>query len=282
MRHTIDQNHSRAANPKSLIHLNNLNVVLGGRRILSEITWTLNAGENWAFLGANGSGKTTLIRLIRGEIWPSPGSRGSRVYRLNGEAQSAPIGVRKLMPIVSADLQDLYNRNRWNLKCEDVIYTGLTDSVWLFQPPNAAQQDEAEAIMKMLGVEHLRKRSFLELSRGEARKILIARAMITHPPILVLDEFCNGLDASTRKTMFSYLENAALSGTQIVYVTHRLDELPPSITHILYLEDGRIARQGPRDERGDDPAPPDPPPLRFPAREIPKHALSNPHVSLNH
>ncbi|MBN2328019.1 MAG: ATP-binding cassette domain-containing protein [Candidatus Omnitrophica bacterium] len=278
----IDQNHPNASLPKSLLHLNNLDVVLEGRQILSDINWTLNKGENWAFLGGNGAGKTTLIRLIRGEIWPSPSSRGSRMYCLNGETQSAPIGVRKMMPIVSADLQDLYCRNRWRLNCEDVVYTGLTDSVWLFQPPNAAQKEEAEAIMELLGAEHLKKRSFLELSRGEARKILIARAMITHPPILVLDEFCNGLDAPTRKTMFSFLEAVTQSGTQIVYVTHRLNELPPSITHILRLENGRIIQQGPRDEFRDVLASQDPPLIHRLARTIPDHEGSKPNLSTSH
>lgn len=231
-----------------LIHLQNVDVVLNGKQILSQINWRLNAGENWAFIGGNGAGKTTLVRLIRGELWPAPNHGGKRIYCLNGEEQTAPLGVREKIPVVSADLQDDYTRYRWNLTCEEVIHTGFFNSVWLFHKPTPTQRETTDRLMESLSVAHLRDRSFLELSRGEARKILIARALVIQPPILILDEFGNGLDILTRHSLFDFMEQIVQNGTQIISITHRLDEWIPSVSHALLMDRGRIAKQGEKEE----------------------------------
>lgn len=241
------ENSGQSSSDQCLIRLQNIDVSLNGKRILSQIDWRLTAGENWAFLGGNGAGKTTLVRLIRGEIWPDPQSRGKRIYRLDGDEQTAPLGVREKIPVVSADLQDAYTRNQWNLTCEEVIYTGFHNSVWLFHKLDFTQQAIADRIMETLGVAHLRKNSYLELSNGEARKVLIARALVSHPPILILDEFGNGLDVDSRRSLFEFVERVAQNGTQIIAITHRFEELIPSITRALLLDGGKIVEQGEKD-----------------------------------
>ncbi len=229
-----------------LIQLQDVRVSLGGKPVLTDITWQLYPGQNWAFLGGNGAGKTTLVRLIRGEVWPDPTQGGRRLYRLDGEERTTPLGVRESVPIVSAELQDSYTRHQWNLTAGEIVLTGYTNSVWLFQKCTLSQIEHARQIVDNLGVASLWDRSFLELSRGEGRKILIARALVSRPRLLVVDEFCNGLDIPSRRNLFEFMENLAQSGVQLISITHRLDELIPSISHVLLLDRGRIVRQGER------------------------------------
>jgi molybdate transport system ATP-binding protein len=226
-----------------LVELNNVNVFISGSRVLAEIRWTLLSGQHWAVLGANGSGKSTFLKLVRGEVWPEPG-RGTRIYRLGGEQRTA-VGIKEQMPLVSPEAQDRYLQIEWTHRALEVIYSGFAGTDYLFHKPTAAQRAIANKLIRLLGVEGLLQRNVQELSTGELRRVLIARALVRRPKVLLLDEVCDGLDAPTRRTLLRALENVACSGTQLLFTTHRDEELIPSITHALRLKDGQIVFQGP-------------------------------------
>jgi molybdate transport system ATP-binding protein len=225
-----------------LVELNDVNVSHFGSRVLTKIRWSLLPGQHWAVLGANGSGKSTFLKLIRGEVWPEPG-RGTRIYRLGGEQRTA-VGIKEQMPLVSPEAQDRYLQIEWTHRVLEVIYSGFAGTDYLFRKPTAAQRARANQVIRLLGVEGLLRRNVQELSTGELRRVLIARALASRPRVLLLDEVCDGLDAPARRTLLRALENVARSGTQLLFTTHRDEERIPSITHALRLENGRIAFHG--------------------------------------
>jgi len=241
-------------------------VRLAGRTLLDGVTFTLRAGESWALVGPNGAGKSSLLRLIRGELWPFPS--GERLYALDGAPQESPIGVRERIGIVSAERQDEFTRRDWDLRAEHVILGGFTDSVYPQERATPEQDARIREEMEILGIAALRGRAMLELSTGEARRVLLARALVTRPRILLLDEACNGLDASAQRTFLEHVADVIARGTSVVMATHRTDEVIAPIRNVAVVERGRVVRTGGREllaasagSRGPRPtaAPPDAP-----------------------
>lgn len=237
----------RHLNDDFLIALNNVSVNTEGHTLLSGVTWQLKRGENWALLGGNGAGKSSLLRLIRSELWPDAGGAGKRIYNLDGNPGESAVGIKKRIPLFSSELQDRYHRHRWDMSGREVVYTGFFDSAWLHQAPADEQKESAERIIRELRLLPLCSKNFLEMSRGEARKILIARALVAGPDILALDEPCDGLDPSSAGKLLQMIEAVASSGIPVLYATHRISELIPSITHVLIIGNGRIISQGAKD-----------------------------------
>ncbi len=231
-----------------LVELEDVEVRLGGRTVLSGLSLALRRNESWGLLGANGSGKSTLLRVLRGELWPHHQGGGRRTFHLGGSPEESPIGVRERIGLVSPELQQEYVRRDWDLPVEAAVRSGFTDSVW---PPSAATPSEAARIAEVLsevGAGHLAARSVLSLSSGEARKVLLARALAGRPRLLFLDEPCHGLDAPSRASFLTLVSGVARGGTPVVLATHRMDELVPEITRVAVLHAGRILAQGGRDE----------------------------------
>ncbi len=232
------------ADEDGLIQLDRVDVAAGGHILLHNITWCLRPRENWGIFGGNGAGKSTFLRLVRGDIWPVPG-RGKRLYRWDGNPQESPIGIRETIGFVSAELQDLYHRQEWDMPCADAVGTGFFDTPWLYEPLTPAQRRAVEEIFHELAIEDLYNKSLMDLSRGEGRKILIARALVSRPRLLILDECCSGLDVQARRSLLDLITRTAARGTPILHASHRADEIPPVLTHALYLKQGRIQSQGP-------------------------------------
>ena len=238
---------------KPLVHLENVDVALSGQTVLRGLTWRLQPGESWAILGGNGSGKSTFLKLVRGDLWPAPDGRGKRVYAFDGEEQFTAVGVREKIALVSPELQERYRQQEWTLTGRQVIHTGFFATDLLYQKPDARQKVLAQSIVRLLGVGELLARNVQQLSTGELRKILIARALAGSPRVLVCDEICDGLDARARARLLAALDRIARNGTQLLYTTHRAEELLPAITHTLLLESGHIVEQS----RARPPTPPD-------------------------
>ena len=234
--------------PKILIRLQDVNVSLNGQTVLRRISWQLKEKENWALFGANGSGKTTLLNLIRGDLWPDPTNAGRRIYAFDHSEQHSPVGICERIAIISPEIQDRYLQQDWDLDGETIIHTGFFNSVLLYQRPKETQRRLADAIIASLRLGRSCRKNVQEMSTGELRKVLIARAMVSQPKILILDEFCDGLDAESRRELLALVEDVARSGTQILYATHRAAEIIPAITHVLVLDRGEISRQAPREE----------------------------------
>jgi molybdate transport system ATP-binding protein len=254
-----------------LIKLQNVGVALDGVPILHGIDWRLMPGEHWAILGANGSGKSTLLKLIRGELWPAPDSGGRRVYTLDGDEQTTAVGMKEKIALVSPELQQRYLQQEWRLNGSQVVHSGFGGGDYVYQKLTHAQEREAQSAAELLGVAHLAGRNVQELSTGELRRLLVARALAPAPRVLICDEICDGLDVDGRAALLQALNRVARSGTQLLYTTHRAEELLPALTHRLMLEKGRIAWQkaiSPSDKpahhrtapgAGTPPGPPNPP-----------------------
>lgn len=225
-----------------LIQLEKVDVAVEGKLILRNINWRLQPGEHWAIRGGNGSGKSTLLKLIRGELWPAPG-RGRRVYAFDGDEQVTAVGIKEKIALVSPELQSRYLQQEWTLTGLQVVHSGFGGGDYAYQRLTTAQRLRAESIIHLMGVERFLSRNVQQLSTGELRKVLIARALAGAPCVLACDEICDGLDTNSRAGLLQTLDHVARHGTQLLYVTHRAEEVIPSITHRLELKAGRIVRR---------------------------------------
>jgi len=244
----LERRYIRRAVTPPLVELAGVCVRLAGRPVLSDVSFALREGESWGLLGPNGSGKSTLLRVLRGELWPHHEGGGRRRFHLGGRTEESPIGARHRIGLVSPELQQEYLRRDWALPVEAVVRSGFTDSIW---PPERATPEQAARIAEVLaalGIGPLASHSILELSTGEARKAILARALAPRPRLLFLDEPCHGLDGPSRASLLSHLSGVVGAGTSVVLATHRQGDLLPEIGRVAVLHAGRILAQGPRDE----------------------------------
>jgi molybdate transport system ATP-binding protein len=227
-----------------LVTLDGAVVSLGGRRVLGPLTLALRAGEGLAIVGGNGAGKSTLLRLLRGDEWPDPAAAGSRRFHFPDEPSPSPIGARERMPLVSPEAQDRYAVRDLDMPVEAAIRAGLDDATWPAAPATAETAARVREAAARMGVEALLDRSLLSLSRGEGRRVLVARALVGDPIALFLDEPCDGLDPAARAAFLEHLRVLALRGLTLVMATHRTEEwVGPG--PVLRLSDGLPAAAPP-------------------------------------
>ncbi len=232
---------------QTLVELHNVSVSQGRTVILSGISWTLSTGQNWAILGRNGAGKTTFLKLVRGDIWPDP-KGGLRLFHINGTARKSPIGFREKTGVVSSELLDTYKRNGRNIRGLDVVLSGFFDSAYLHQATDAKQIARSKEVIASLSIDDLIEKDFLSLSLGQAKRILIARAIVHGPRLLILDELGTGLDRESKKTVMEIVQGLTENGTQILCSTHIEEDLLSVVTHCLQLDEGKIVGNGPKEE----------------------------------
>ncbi len=204
--------------------------------ILSNINWKVNTGEHWALLGLNGSGKTTLLQLLNGYIWPSKG----RISVL-GETfgQTALPELPKSIGWVSKALeQQLKNSDT----SEKIVLSGKYASIGLYISPTSDEWNLAKQVLTEAGGKNLIGKSYQILSQGERQIVLIARALMAKPRILILDEPCNGLDLFARESLLYKIEQLAQKeeAPSIIFVAHHSEEISPSFKKTLLLRNGRI------------------------------------------
>ena len=221
-----------------LVQIKNADVYVGGNKVLNSLSWSMREKENWAVIGNNGSGKTTFMRLIFGELIPVYGGE----IRWFGNAEHTPLSeVRKKIGYVSAEYQNNYDRPALGW---EVVASGHFSSIGLHEEVTAKQKEAALDSMRYLGIESLSKTPYRQMSFGEARRILLARAMVHRTRLMILDEPCTGLDIPTREIFLETIEKISRKITRMIYVTHRIEEIMPCITHVLYLKNGKIFKQG--------------------------------------
>ncbi len=228
--------------PLPIVQLDHVSVSLSGKRILHDVNWCWHPGESWALLGANGSGKSTFLRLVAGELHPDPVNGGRRTYGLDDEPVTTAVGVRAHVAFVSPEQQERYLNLEWVRTGRDVLLTGFHQTDYLYQRLNAEQQAEARRLTDEFQLQPLLRRDVQTLSQGEFRRLLIARALVGKPRVLLLDEFTDGLDVAMRAQLLAAIQRAAAAGTSVLLATHRADELLPAIRRRLVLEGGRIIR----------------------------------------
>jgi len=231
----------------TLIELTGASVALQGREVLHDLHWRLENGENWAVLGGNGAGKSTFLRLIGGQIWPRP--HHSRQYHLGEKPTWSPLSARDAIALLSPEAQNRTSRllrdgpdleRGLQLTGRDAILTGFFDSDLLHQTPATEQEMRADELAAHLDLTALAARPLSELSQGQLRRILLARALVKKPRILLLDEACSGLDRAARHQMLEIIDRIGREGTQIISTTHREAEIVPCINRVLRLDGGRI------------------------------------------
>ena len=231
-----------------LIELEHCSLILDDQTILDDVSFALRPGERWALVGANGSGKTMLLKMLRGDMWPTPTGKEQRTYRLRGKPQNAPSGIKELIAYVGPERQDKYVRYDWDLTVEQIVTTGLFDEDVPLTTPSRSQRAKVERLLNRFKLWGLRKRSILRLSYGQRRRTLVARAFASPAKVLLLDEVFNGLDDAARRALKLALQQPR-SGHDWIVTTHRPHELPDNITHVAHIEAGRIVSAGPKQSR---------------------------------
>ena len=236
----------------SLLELNDASVVLGGARILDRLTLSIPVGEHTAILGANGAGKSTLIKLLTLQLYPAvedPERDGAASpIRIFGQDRWNVFELRSRLGIVSADLHDRFVHGNSNgvVTGLDAVVSGFFSTHGLFghQQVTAAMRREAMTALERVDAGRLARATLDTMSTGEARRVLIARALVHHPAALVLDEPTRGLDLVSRHHFMERVRAVAREGTTILLVTHHVDEIIPEIARVILLRRGAIARDG--------------------------------------
>ncbi len=231
---------ARSEDIEPLIQMRDVSVRYGDHQVLSAIDWTVLPGENWALIGPNGAGKSTLLRLINGDNLQGYANELAIFGRRKGTGETV-WQIRQEIGFVSDDLQLRYQKK---MSGYDVVCSGFFDSVGLYRRCTRQQRDTARQWLETTGIEDLGQQLFLRLSYGQQRMVLIARAMVKSPRLLILDEPCNGLDPANRKRLLNMLEVIGQTpATNLLYVSHRPDEIPACITHRLYIKNGKIVER---------------------------------------
>ncbi len=235
--------------PALEVVLRQLHLQRDGRRILRAINWDLRAGQRWVLVGGNGAGKTQLLKIVAGALWPDPAARGelpARRYRWHGRWHKDTRDVLAHIAYLGPERQDRYARYDWNFSVAELVATGLDRVDIPERAMNDLRHREVLRILRSLGLEQLADRRILEISSGERRLVLLARALASRPALLLLDETLTHLDAQNERRLRRWFAAAPRSGTAWVLSTHRADHLPESATHALVLRGGRVLAAGRR------------------------------------
>jgi len=238
-----------------VVQMKAVNVSYRGEKVLQNIDWTIRAGERWLLYGPNGAGKTTLLSLVSADN-PQGYSNDIVLFdRKRGSGESI-WEIKKKIGFVSPELHHYFLRRKSiykpakgevasysGLSCLDVVLSGLKDEVGFTTVRSKLEVELARKWMHLMGLEHLEKTSFLQSSQGEQRNILLARALVKSPELLILDEPCQGMDHSQIRHFTSLLDMiCSVQHTTLIYVTHRAEEIPTCITHKLALEKGCVVK----------------------------------------
>ena len=225
------------------LDIRNVCYSIDGKKILDSVSWTVQPGEHWVILGPNGSGKTTLLRIACGFLWPNA---GGDVYRKGRALVNLP-KLRKSIGWVSSALASQIPPREPVLR---TVVSGKFAQMGLFEWPWDAPSKKdfalAEEYLKQMGASALRDQEFGTLSQGEQQKVLIARARMTQPYLILLDEPCAGLDPGARENFLASLRKLGRQKKvpALVYVTHHVEEILPMFKKTLILEQGRVLVSG--------------------------------------
>jgi len=230
-----------------VVRLDSVSVVRDGDTLLDDVSWEVGAGERWALLGPNGSGKTTLLRVVGAGLWPTRGTvdiLGERLGRVDMRE------LRTRITVVSASIARTLRPAQPAL---DVVLTGRYAALetWWHEYTDDDRRRASDLLDAAgFGGALFAGRAFGLLSEGERQQVLLARALMGDPELILLDEPAAGLDLGARERLLARLALLAADPTvpPMVLVTHHLEELPPGISHVALLRDGRVVAAGPVDE----------------------------------
>ncbi|WP_077213415.1 ABC transporter ATP-binding protein [Bacillus dakarensis] len=223
------------------IQLTNVYLKRDGSPILKDINWNVEKGEHWVLFGLNGAGKTAILNLLNGYHFPSSGV----VKVLGKEFGKVDLRehVRRKIGLVSSSLQEkLYKTD----SAYEIVLSGAFTSIGLYDTPTDEMRQKAVSLLESLGALHYADRNYETLSQGEKQRVLIARALMNDPEILILDEPTNGLDFIAREKLLETIERIANTSKAptLLYVTHHLEEILPIFKKTLLLKNGEVFAAG--------------------------------------
>jgi len=227
----------------ALVEMRGVSVRYGRTTILDCVDFRVRRGEHWAIAGPNGAGKSTLLSLVLAD---NPQAYANRV-RLFGRQRGTGESIWEVKARIGAVSPELHAHYPGGTRVLDVVCSGLSGTLGAYRDCPESDRARARAWLERFGLAAEEDRVLAELSFGLQRLVLVARALVADPELLVLDEPCQGLDADARRRVIAAVDSAAASSrASILFVTHRSDELPRCITHTLQLRRGRVLRAGPR------------------------------------
>lgn len=227
--------------PDLLIDFDDVLIRRGGVTLVGPVTWKVELDERWVVLGPNGAGKTSLLRIAAGEVYPTSGNAN-----LLGETLGR-VDVNELKPRIGLSSSALAHRVPADELVKDlVVSAGYAVLGRWRERYEDMDTTRAVEILESIGAEHLADRTYGTLSEGERKRVLIARALMTDPELLLLDEPAAGLDLGGREELVARLSDLAADpdAPATVLITHHVEEIPPGFTHALLLKEGEVVAQG--------------------------------------
>jgi len=230
-----------------ILSLTQVSLRRAGRPLLHDVTWTVWSGQHWAMLGPNGAGKTSLLNIIMGYQWPSSGQvevLGRRFGHADLREMRTEVGW------VSASLADWLSSHHGGDTVLEVVAGGKFASIGLYRELSPELAKAALQALELFSLTDRAVSPFVSLSQGERQRVMLARAWLAEPRLLVLDEPCSGLDLPGREALLKTLQRLMTldDGPTLLYVTHHPEEVVPAVTHVLLLRQGQVLVQGPKTE----------------------------------
>ncbi len=225
-----------------VLEVRRLRVERGRTAILRGVEWRVAPGENWVILGANGSGKTSLLKALTGFLSPTSGEI-SLLGQVYGESDWRELRLQ--IGVVSSAITMSIPPSE---PVTDTVVSGKYAQLDLWHAGTRADRIAAKTLLRLVGLTRIAEREWAYLSQGERQRVLIARALMARPRLLILDEPCAGLDPVAREKFLRFVERLARSrhSPALVLVTHHVEEITPAFTHTLLLRGGRVVAAGPR------------------------------------
>jgi len=228
-----------------VLHLENVSLIREGKRILQNINWEVKKGEHWVLFGLNGAGKTAILNLLNAYNFPTKG----KVTVLGKEFGKTYLGekLRKQIGFVSSSIQEKFHPG---YNAFEVVLSGAFASIGLYETPTDEMRKKAISLLEEMGCMVYANRNYESLSQGEKQRILIARALMADPGLLIFDEPTNGLDFLAREEFLESVERIAKNhnGPSIIYVTHHVEEVLPVFNKTILLKEGQVFDSGDTNE----------------------------------
>src|SRR5882724_2557709 len=225
---------------ETILQVSNLRIERGKTVILDGVCWRILRGEHWAIIGANGSGKTSLLSALSGYLTPGGGliSVLGRDYGLSDWRE-----LRKEIGLVSSSIRQMMANDEPAL---ETVISGKYAMIDFWGRPSPADKTQARRILRQIECEHIEKRPWLVLSQGERQRVLIGRALMARPRLLILDEPCAGLDPAAREQFLNFIQRLGKTkdSPTLVLVTHHVEEIMPVFSHVLILKGGKVLASG--------------------------------------
>ena len=226
-----------------LVRLDQVVANIGTTTVFSGLSLELYAGEHLALVGSNGAGKSTLLRLLQAELRPAQDTSGKIFWGFDGVEDPSALCAREHVRLVSPGQQRNYVRQGWKISGEEVLLSGLDNAAMVYGELASQHYQAAAELAEAAHAAHLMGVQIPTMSQGQLRLVLLLRALMSKPPLLLLDEPFDGLDASAREHITHCITLAASRGSTVLVTAHRREDIPAFITEALVLRNGTLTRQ---------------------------------------